>query len=220
MARVKGGIQGVPDGAGTDTECSTEDNRERRPHHRGKARLVSPSVEARAYSARLDTPLMPTAPSAGGRVGNDTAQHGSSAILVREGPARRAPRETGGGRPRGINSTGTTTQQSQPVAHGPRGTGTTADPRRSGGGVASGTILIAVPSTPAPGSTGDDASMPDAPQDLVGQIGGRPHIISSSSSSSGGRGLAFQKPFLISGQGIWFDCSVFLAIMFAVCGKL
>jgi hypothetical protein len=65
MARVRGGIQGVPHGAGTGTECSTEDSRERRPHHWGKARLVSSSVEAMAYSARLDTPLMPTAPSAG-----------------------------------------------------------------------------------------------------------------------------------------------------------
>jgi hypothetical protein len=101
MARVRGCIQGVPDGAGTDTECSTEDSRERRPYHRGKARLVSPSVEARAYSARLDTPLMPTAPSAGGRVGKHTAEHGSSAVLVGEGPAGRAPTETGGGRPRG-----------------------------------------------------------------------------------------------------------------------
>jgi hypothetical protein len=101
MARVRSGIQGVPDGAGTNTECSTEDSRERRPHHRGKARLVSPSVEARAYSARLDTPLMPTTPSAGGRVGEHTAEHGSSAVLVREGPAGRASTETGEGTPRG-----------------------------------------------------------------------------------------------------------------------
>jgi hypothetical protein len=99
MARGRGSIQGVPDGA--DTECSTEDSRERRPHDRGKARLVLPSVEARAYSVRLDTPLMPTAPSAGGRVGKHTAEHGSSAILVREGPAGRAPIEIRGGRPRG-----------------------------------------------------------------------------------------------------------------------
>jgi hypothetical protein len=120
----------------------------------------------------------------------------------------------------GADSTRTTTQQSQPAAHSPRGTGTTADPRRSGEEVASGTILIAVPSTLVPGPTCDVASTPDAPQDPVGQAGGRPHIISSSSSSSGGRRLAFQKPFLISGQGIWFGCSVFLAIMFALCGKI
>jgi hypothetical protein len=31
MARARGGIQGVPDGAGTDTECSTEDSQERKP---------------------------------------------------------------------------------------------------------------------------------------------------------------------------------------------
>jgi hypothetical protein len=101
MARGRGGIQGVPDGAGTDTECSTEDSRKRRPHHRGKARLVSPSVEARAYSARLDTSLMPTAPSSGGRVGQHASQHGSTSVLVREGPAGRAPAETRGSRPRG-----------------------------------------------------------------------------------------------------------------------
>jgi hypothetical protein len=82
MARARGGIQRVPDGAGTDTECSTEDSRERRSHHRGKARLVSPSVEARAYSVRLDTPLMPTAPSAGGRVGQHTSQHGSTSVTI------------------------------------------------------------------------------------------------------------------------------------------
>jgi hypothetical protein len=120
----------------------------------------------------------------------------------------------------GAGSTRTTTQQSQPTAHGPRGTGTTVDPRRSGGEEASSTIPIAVPSTLVPGPTSGVVSTPDAPQNPVGQAGGRPHIISSSSSSSGGRGLAFQKPFMISGQGIWFDCSVFLAIMFAVCGKI
>jgi hypothetical protein len=122
-------------------------------------------------------------------------------------------------RPEGANPeaniTNTTTRQSQPAAHGPRDTGTTADPRRPGGTEASGTILIAVPSTPAPGLTGDDVSTPDVPQDPVGLTRGRPHIISSSSSSSGGRRLVFQKPFLNSGQGMWFDCSVFLAIVFA-----
>jgi hypothetical protein len=210
MARVRGGIQGVPDGAGTDTECSTEDSRERRPHHRGKARLVLPSVEARAYgtvpgSTPLSCPrhpaqvavLVSTQPSTGPpRYWSEKDPQGG--LLQRPGEADP-----------GADSTRTTTQQSPPVAHGPRDTGTTADPRRSGGEVASGTILIAVPSTPAPGSTGDDASMPDAPQHSVGQTGGRPHIISSSSSSSGGRGLAFQMPFLISGQGIWLIAQCF-----------
>jgi hypothetical protein len=101
MARVRGGVQGVPDGTGTDIECSIEDSRKRRPHHRGKARLVSPSVEARPYSARLDTPLMPTAPSAGGRLSKHTAKHGSSTVLVGEGPTGRVPAEARGGRPRG-----------------------------------------------------------------------------------------------------------------------
>jgi hypothetical protein len=73
MARGRGGIQGVPDGTGPDTKCSTEDSRERRPHHRGQVRLVLPSGEARAYSARFDNSLLPTAPSSGGRVG----QHAS-----------------------------------------------------------------------------------------------------------------------------------------------
>jgi hypothetical protein len=113
------------------------------------------------------------------------------------------------------NSTNTTTPQSQPDARGPRDTGTTADPRGPGGAEDSGTILIAVLSTPAPGLTGDAVSTPEVPQGPVGRTGGRPLIISSSSSSSGGRRLAFQKPFLISGQGMCFDCSVFLAIVFA-----
>jgi hypothetical protein len=114
-----------------------------------------------------------------------------------------------------VDSTNTTTPQSQPDARGPRDTGTTADPRGPGGAEASGTILIAVPSIPAPGSTDDAVSTPNVPQGPVGLTGGRPLIISSSSSSSGGRRLAFQKPFLISGQGMCFDCSVFLAIVFA-----
>jgi hypothetical protein len=114
------------------------------------------------------------------------------------------------------NSTNTTTPQSQPDARGPRDTGTTADPRGPGGAEGSGTTLIAVLSTPAPGLTGDAVSnTPKVPQVPVGRIGGRPLIISSSSLSSGGRRLAFQKPFLISGQGMCFDCSVFLAIVFA-----
>jgi hypothetical protein len=113
------------------------------------------------------------------------------------------------------NSTNTTTPQYQPDAHGSRDTGTTADPRGPGGAEASGTILIAVPSTPAPGPIDDAVSMPDVPQDPVGLTRGRPLIVSSSSSSSRGRRLAFQKPFLISGQGMCFDCSVFLAIVFA-----
>jgi hypothetical protein len=101
IARLMGGIQGVPDGAGTDIECGTEDSRERRPHHRCKARLVLPSVEAGAYIARLDTPLMPTARSAGGRVAKHIAKHGSSAVLVKEGPTGRVPEEARGGKTRG-----------------------------------------------------------------------------------------------------------------------
>jgi hypothetical protein len=113
------------------------------------------------------------------------------------------------------NSTNTTTPQSQPNARGPRDTGTTADPRGPGGAEDSGTTLIAVLSTPAPRLTGNVVSTPEVPLGPVGRTGGRPLIISSSSSSSGGRRLAFQKPFLISGQGMCFDCSVFLAIVFA-----
>jgi hypothetical protein len=170
MARVRGGIQGVPDGAGTDTECSTEDSRERRPHHRGKARLVLPSVEARAYSAPLSCPrhpaqvavLVSTQPSTGPpRYRSEKDPQGG--LLQRPGEADP-----------GADSTRTTTQQSQPAAHGLRGTGTTADPRRPGGEVASGTIMIAVPSTPAPGPTGNVVSTPDVPQDpLASREGAR-----------------------------------------------
>jgi hypothetical protein len=121
---------------------------------------------------------------------------------------------------RGVDSTRTITPPFQPNAREPRDTGTTADPRGPGGAAASVTILTAVPSIPAPGSTGDVVSTPDVLQDPVGLTGRRPHIISPSSSSSGGRGLAFQKPFLFSGQGICFDCSVFLAIVLAVWRKI
>jgi hypothetical protein len=215
MARVRGGIQGVPDGAGTDTECNTEDGRERSgPHHWGEARLVLPSVEARAYSARLDTPLMPTAPAQVAVLANTHPSTGPLCYWSEREPQGGLLQRPGEADP-GANSTNTTTQPSPPDARGPKDTGTTADPRGLGGEVASGTILIAVPSTPAPKPTGDDASMPDVHQDPVGLTGGRPHIISSSSLSSGGRRLAFQKPFLISGQGMWFDCLVFLAIVFA-----
>jgi hypothetical protein len=101
MAWGRGGIQGVPDGTGPDTECSTEDSRERRPHHWGQVHLVSPSGEARAYSAPFDTPLLPTAPSSGGRVGQHASQHGSTSVLVREGTAGQGHAETRGSRPRG-----------------------------------------------------------------------------------------------------------------------
>jgi hypothetical protein len=101
MARGRGGIQRVPDGVGPDTECSTESSRERRPHHRGHARLVSPSGEARAYSVRFDTSLLSTPPSSGGRDCQHGPQHGSTSVLVREGPAGRGSAETRGSRPRG-----------------------------------------------------------------------------------------------------------------------
>jgi hypothetical protein len=101
MARGRGGIQGVPDGAGPDTECNTESSRKRRPHLRGQARLVLPSGEARAYSARFDTSLLFTPPSSGGRDRQHGLQHGSTLILVRERPAGWEPAETRGTRPRG-----------------------------------------------------------------------------------------------------------------------
>jgi hypothetical protein len=219
MARVRGGIQGVPDGAGTDIECNTEDSRERRPHHRGKARLVLPSVEVRAYSARLDTPLMPTAPSARAVLVNTQPSTGPLRYWSEKDPQGgflQRPEEADPG----ADNTRTTTPPFQPDARGPRDTGTTADPRGPGGAAASGTILTAVPNIPALGSTGDVVSTPDVPQDPGGLTGGRPHIISSSSLSLGGRGLAFQKPFLISGQRMCFDCSVFLAIVLAVWRKI
>jgi hypothetical protein len=101
MARGRGGIRGVPDGAGPDTECSTESSWERRPHHWGQARLVLPSGEARAYSARFDTSLLSTPPSSGGRDCQHGPQHGSTLVLVREGPAERGSAETRVSRPRG-----------------------------------------------------------------------------------------------------------------------
>jgi hypothetical protein len=113
------------------------------------------------------------------------------------------------------NSTNTTTPQSQPDARGPRDTGTTADLTGPGGAEVSSTTLIAVLSTPVPGPTDVAVSTPRVPQEPVGLTRGRPLIISSSSSSSGGRRLASLKPFLISGQGMCFVCSVFLAIVFA-----
>jgi hypothetical protein len=101
MARGRGGIQGVPNEAGPDTECSTQSSRERRPHHRGQARLVSPSGDARAYSARVDTSLLSTPPSSGGRDRQHGPQHGSTLVLVREEPAGRGSAATTGSRPRG-----------------------------------------------------------------------------------------------------------------------
>jgi hypothetical protein len=214
MAQGRGGIQGVPDGAGTDTECSTEDSRERRPHHRGKARLVRLALRP-GRTVPGSTPL--SCPRHPAQVAVLVSTHPST------GPLRYwSERDPQGGllqRPEGAdpeaNSTNNTTPQSQPDARGPRDTGTTADPMGPGGAEASGTILIAVPSTPAPGPTGDAVSTPNVPQDPVGLTGGRPLIISSSSSNSGGRRLAFRKPNLISSQGMCFDCSVFLAIVFA-----
>jgi hypothetical protein len=100
IARGRGGIQGVPDGADPDTECSTESSWERRPDHWGQARLVLPSGEARAYSARFDTSLLSTRPSSGGRDRQHGPQHGSTLELVREGPAGGGPAETRGSRPR------------------------------------------------------------------------------------------------------------------------
>jgi hypothetical protein len=126
----------------------------------------------------------------------------------------RTPQQPEGAYPE-ANSTNTTTPQFQPDARGPRDTGTMADPRRPGGAGDSGTTLIAVLSASAPELTGDAVSTPEVTQGPVDLTGGRPLIISSSSLSSGGRRLAFQKPFLISGQGMYFDCSVFLAIVFA-----
>ena len=63
MARTGGSISGVPDGTGSDSECSAADGRERRPHRRGETRHDSPSSEARAYSAvaRIDTHLSASA---------------------------------------------------------------------------------------------------------------------------------------------------------------
>jgi hypothetical protein len=113
------------------------------------------------------------------------------------------------------NSTNTTTPPFQPEARGPRDTGTTAGPRGPGGAEDSGSTLIAVFSTPAPGPTDVAVSTPGVPQDPVGLTGGRPLIISSSSSSLGGRRLASLKRFLISGQGMCLDYSMFLAIVFA-----
>jgi hypothetical protein len=126
------------------------------------------------------------------------------AVLVSSTPSTGSPRywsEKGpqGGllqRPEEANpeahNTNTTTRPSPPTGHGPGDTSIMDDPRRSREGVASGTILIAVPSTPVPGPTGNDASMRDAPRDPVGHMGGRPDVvISSSSSSSGARGFAF-----------------------------
>jgi hypothetical protein len=89
------------------------------------------------------------------------------------------------------NSTNTTTPPFQPDARGPRDTGTTAGPRGPGGAEDSGTILIAVLSTPASGPTDVAVSTPGVPQDPVGLTGGRPLIISSFSLSSGGRWLCF-----------------------------
>jgi hypothetical protein len=101
MARGRGGIQGVPYGAGPDTECSTESSRERRPHHRGQARPVLPSGEARAYSVRFDTSPLSTPPNSGGRDCQHGPQHRSTLISIREGPAGQGSAETRGSRPRG-----------------------------------------------------------------------------------------------------------------------
>jgi hypothetical protein len=103
MARDRGGISEIPDGAGSDSERSTADGRERGPCHRAEARLYLPSTEARAYSAvaDVDTSLMPQAPSTGGHPSQHLSKHGSSSILVREGSPGRAPAETRGSKPRG-----------------------------------------------------------------------------------------------------------------------
>jgi hypothetical protein len=61
------------------------------------------------------------------------------------------------------NSTNTTTPPFQPDARGSRDTGTTAGPRGPGGAEDSGTTLIAVLSTPAPGSKDVAVSTPGVP---------------------------------------------------------
>jgi hypothetical protein len=103
MARARGCISRVSDGTGSDSERSAADGRERRPYRSGEARLISPSSEARAYSAvaDIDTHLVPQAPSTGGRPSQQHSQYGSSKILVREGSPGRAPAEARGGKPRG-----------------------------------------------------------------------------------------------------------------------
>jgi hypothetical protein len=113
------------------------------------------------------------------------------------------------------NSTNTTTPPFQPDARRPRDIGTTAGPRGPGGAEDSDTTMIAIFNTLATGPTDVAVFTQGVPQDPVGLTGGRSLIISSFSSSSGGRRLASLKPFLISGQGKCFDCLVFLAIVFA-----
>jgi hypothetical protein len=61
------------------------------------------------------------------------------------------------------NSTNTTTPPFQPNARGPRDTGTTAGPRGPGGAGDSGTTLIPVLSTPAPGPTDVAVPTPGVP---------------------------------------------------------
>jgi hypothetical protein len=175
-------------------------------------RLISPSGEARAYSARFDTSLLPTAPSSGGRVGQLASQHGSTVVLVRERPAVRCSVETRGSRPRGNQYehyyATISARRMWTKGHWYYG-------RSEGAGRSGGQRYRPDRRPPVPGLTGDAVSTLEVPQGPVGLIGGRPLIISYSSSNSGGRRLAFQKPFLISGQGMCFDCSVFLAIVFA-----
>jgi hypothetical protein len=93
-----------------------------REYHMGQAQALSaaqrtvgrggPIIGARRVLFRLalrpwrtvpgSTPLScPRHPAQVGRVGKHTAEHGSSAVLVREGPAGRAPTGPKGGRPRG-----------------------------------------------------------------------------------------------------------------------
>jgi hypothetical protein len=190
MARGRGGIQGVPDGTGPALSAA-----------QGTAGRGGPIIGARCVSFRLavrpgrtvpgSTPLC--CPRHPAQVAVLASPHPST------GPLRYwSERDPQGGvlqRPEGAdpeaNSTNTTTPQSQPDARGPRDTGTTADPRGPGGAEDSGTILIAVLSTPAPGLTSDAVSTPEVPQGPVGRTEGRPLIISSSSSSLGGRRLAF-----------------------------
>jgi hypothetical protein len=131
------------------------------------------------------------------------------AVLVSSDPSTGPPRywsekDPQGGLPQWpeeanpeAHNTNTTTRPSPPTGHGPGDTSTMDDPRRSSGGVASSTILIAVPSTRIPEQTSNDASMREAPQDPVGHMRGRPDVvISSSSSSLEGRGFAFKDHFL------------------------
>jgi hypothetical protein len=163
MARARDGIQGVPDGAGTDTECSTKDSGRGGPII--GARRVSFCLALRpGRTVPGSTPL--SCPRHPAQVAVLVSTHPSTGPLrywSERDPQGGLLQRLDGADPK-ANSTNTTTSQSQPDARRPRDTGTTADPRGPGGAEASGTILIAVPSTPAPGSTGDAVSTSDVPQ--------------------------------------------------------